>query len=83
MRAELRLPPDTPERGQAMGGEAVGDPEGLSQALAPWLHTQTAGNTLFSGRLPETYERVRSMPRLDTTASLLPQEGTLGGAGLP
>lgn len=61
----------------------MGDREGLSQALPPWLHTQTAGNMLFSGRLPETYERVRSMPRIDTKDSLPPQEGTLCSAGLP
>lgn len=59
------------------------------QALPTGLHTQTCFEALYtlsrehavlSGRLPETYKRVRSKPRIDSKASLLPQKGTLCGA---
>lgn len=39
-------------------------------------------HAVLTGRLPETYERVRSMPRTDTKACLPLQKGTLCGAGL-
>lgn len=39
----------TPLRGQAVGGEAAGDGEELSQAPPPWLHTQTAGTCCSLG----------------------------------
>lgn len=53
-----------------------------SQTCFEALYTLSGEHAVLPGRLPETYERVRSMPRIDTQASLLPQKGTLCGAGL-
>ena len=47
------------------------------------LYTLSREHAVLSGRLPETYGRVRSMPRIDTKASLLLHKGTVCGAGLP